>query len=96
MGMFINIQADHILRNLRKPGEKGYKIPKGKAVVLVYTIKTNNYHCNCRTVSLREIIYIYIYIYILKEWRTAVPPTENCARKTVPGSENISPACYTT
>ncbi|KAH3850896.1 3-oxo-5-alpha-steroid 4-dehydrogenase 1-like [Dreissena polymorpha] len=28
-GMFINIQSDHILRNLRKPGETGYKIPKG-------------------------------------------------------------------
>ena len=28
-GMAINIHSDHILRNLRKPGEKGYKIPKG-------------------------------------------------------------------
>ncbi|KAJ8308087.1 hypothetical protein KUTeg_012961, partial [Tegillarca granosa] len=28
-GMFINIQSDHILRNLRKPGETGYKIPTG-------------------------------------------------------------------
>ncbi|OWF54338.1 3-oxo-5-alpha-steroid 4-dehydrogenase 1-like [Mizuhopecten yessoensis] len=28
-GMFINIHSDHILRNLRKPGEKGYKIPQG-------------------------------------------------------------------
>ncbi|KAH3850894.1 3-oxo-5-alpha-steroid 4-dehydrogenase 1-like [Dreissena polymorpha] len=28
-GMFINIQSDHILRNLRQPGETGYKIPKG-------------------------------------------------------------------
>ena len=29
-GMFTNIYSDHILRNLRKPGETGYKIPKGK------------------------------------------------------------------
>ncbi|CAH2283900.1 3-oxo-5-alpha-steroid 4-dehydrogenase 1 [Pelobates cultripes] len=29
-GMFINIYSDHILRNLRKPGETGYKIPRGK------------------------------------------------------------------
>ncbi|XP_060067583.1 3-oxo-5-alpha-steroid 4-dehydrogenase 1-like [Ylistrum balloti] len=29
VGMIINIHSDHILRNLRKPGEKGYKIPKG-------------------------------------------------------------------
>ena len=28
-GLFINWQADGILRNLRKPGETGYKIPKG-------------------------------------------------------------------
>ena len=29
LGMAINIHSDHILRNLRKPGEKGYKIPRG-------------------------------------------------------------------
>ncbi|WKX99924.1 hypothetical protein Q1695_014639 [Nippostrongylus brasiliensis] len=28
-GMYINIQSDSILRNLRKPGEAGYKIPRG-------------------------------------------------------------------
>jgi len=28
-GMGINLHSDHILRNLRKPGEKGYKIPRG-------------------------------------------------------------------
>lgn len=28
-GMAANIQADHILRNLRKPGETAYKIPTG-------------------------------------------------------------------
>ncbi|XP_078694369.1 3-oxo-5-alpha-steroid 4-dehydrogenase 1-like [Branchiostoma floridae x Branchiostoma belcheri] len=28
-GMAINLHADHILRNLRKPGETGYKIPQG-------------------------------------------------------------------
>lgn len=28
-GMFINIHSDSILRNLRKPGETGYKIPRG-------------------------------------------------------------------
>ncbi|KAL6079446.1 3-oxo-5-alpha-steroid 4-dehydrogenase 1 [Balamuthia mandrillaris] len=28
-GMAINIHSDHILRNLRKPGEQGYKIPRG-------------------------------------------------------------------
>eukprot|EP00742_Colponemidia_sp_Colp-10_P000523 GILJ01000569.1.p1 GENE.GILJ01000569.1~~GILJ01000569.1.p1 ORF type:complete len:273 (+),score=19.96 GILJ01000569.1:37-819(+) len=30
-GMYINIQADYILMNLRKPGEKEYKIPHGGA-----------------------------------------------------------------
>jgi len=28
IGMSINWRADHILINLRKPGETGYKIPK--------------------------------------------------------------------
>lgn len=28
-GFVMNIHSDHILRNLRKPGEKGYKIPEG-------------------------------------------------------------------
>ncbi|XP_031564859.1 3-oxo-5-alpha-steroid 4-dehydrogenase 1-like [Actinia tenebrosa] len=28
-GMMLNIQADNILTNLRKPGETGYKIPRG-------------------------------------------------------------------
>jgi protein-S-isoprenylcysteine O-methyltransferase Ste14 len=28
IGWFINVQSDHILLNLRKPGEKTYKIPK--------------------------------------------------------------------
>ena len=30
VGMTINLHSDHILRNLRKPGETGYKIPRGK------------------------------------------------------------------
>jgi len=29
IGLAINIHSDHILRSLRKPGEAGYKIPKG-------------------------------------------------------------------
>ncbi len=29
LGMCINMHSDHILRNLRKPGETGYKIPRG-------------------------------------------------------------------
>ena len=29
IGMTINIHSDHVLRNLRKPGESGYKIPRG-------------------------------------------------------------------
>ncbi|XP_008933929.1 PREDICTED: 3-oxo-5-alpha-steroid 4-dehydrogenase 1-like, partial [Merops nubicus] len=29
IGMAINIHSDYILRNLRKPGETGYKIPRG-------------------------------------------------------------------
>ncbi|KAM4550148.1 3-oxo-5-alpha-steroid 4-dehydrogenase 1 [Fundulus diaphanus] len=29
LGWLMNIHSDHILRNLRKPGETGYKIPRG-------------------------------------------------------------------
>ena len=29
-GMTANIHCDYILRNLRKPGETGYKIPQGE------------------------------------------------------------------
>ncbi|KAL1783531.1 3-oxo-5-alpha-steroid 4-dehydrogenase 1 [Sigmodon hispidus] len=29
LGLVINIHSDYILRNLRKPGETGYKIPRG-------------------------------------------------------------------
>jgi steroid 5-alpha reductase family enzyme len=29
LGVYINIQSDNILLNLRKPGESGYKIPYG-------------------------------------------------------------------
>lgn len=28
-GMAVNVHSDHVLRNLRKPGETGYKIPRG-------------------------------------------------------------------
>ena len=31
LGLFINLHSDAVLRNLRKPGESGYKIPRGGA-----------------------------------------------------------------
>ncbi|XP_052769043.1 3-oxo-5-alpha-steroid 4-dehydrogenase 1-like isoform X2 [Mya arenaria] len=34
-GMLVNIHADHVLRNLRRPGETGYKIPRGGMFELV-------------------------------------------------------------
>ncbi|XP_072319779.1 3-oxo-5-alpha-steroid 4-dehydrogenase 2-like [Eucyclogobius newberryi] len=34
-GMIMNIHSDHILRNLRKPGETSYKIPRGGLFELV-------------------------------------------------------------
>lgn len=30
IGWLVNMHSDHILRNLRQPGESGYKIPTGK------------------------------------------------------------------
>ena len=35
LGLAINLDADAVLRNLRKPGESGYKIPRGGAFELV-------------------------------------------------------------
>eukprot|EP00808_Paulinella_micropora_P029859 g9094.t1 len=35
VGAAINVHADHVLRNLRKPGETGYKIPFGGAFEFV-------------------------------------------------------------
>ena len=35
IGMAINIHSDHILRNLRKPGETGYRIPRGRLFPLL-------------------------------------------------------------
>ena len=32
-GFIVNLQSDSILRNLRKPGETGYKIPRGNCGV---------------------------------------------------------------
>lgn len=37
-GMIINLHSDSILRNLRKPGESGYKIPYGKLVFRNFNI----------------------------------------------------------
>ncbi|XP_061597932.1 3-oxo-5-alpha-steroid 4-dehydrogenase 1 [Cololabis saira] len=35
VGWLVNLHSDHILRNLRKPGETGYKIPRGGMFELV-------------------------------------------------------------
>ena len=41
VGMAINIHSDAVLRNLRKPNETGYKIPKG------YKENIPAYYVNC-------------------------------------------------
>uniref|UniRef100_H2ZL32 3-oxo-5-alpha-steroid 4-dehydrogenase n=1 Tax=Ciona savignyi TaxID=51511 RepID=H2ZL32_CIOSA len=35
VGMLVNLHSDHVLRNLRRPNEVGYKIPRGGAFELV-------------------------------------------------------------
>ncbi|XP_064603174.1 LOW QUALITY PROTEIN: 3-oxo-5-alpha-steroid 4-dehydrogenase 1-like [Liolophura sinensis] len=54
VGMGVNIHSDHILMNLRKPGETGYKIPKGGmfsfvsgANFLGEVIEWSGYACAC-------------------------------------------------
>ena len=41
-GMVINIHSDHTLRNLRKPGETGYKIPKGRLLYIPTSLFREN------------------------------------------------------
>jgi len=43
--MYINVQSDNILRHLRKPGEKGYHMPKGKENVSVPHSAGHNLQC---------------------------------------------------
>ena len=33
LGMLLNMHSDYILRNLRRPGESGYKIPRGEVLI---------------------------------------------------------------
>lgn len=44
LGWIINIHSDHILRNLREPGETGYKIPRGKAIIIRLTAPFMNWN----------------------------------------------------
>ena len=37
LGMAINVHSDSVLRNLRKPGETGYKVPHGGLCVCSIT-----------------------------------------------------------
>lgn len=37
-GMAINIHSDYILRNLRKPGEVNYKIPRGQCLIMMSSV----------------------------------------------------------
>ncbi|MEQ2287369.1 hypothetical protein AMECASPLE_011640 [Ameca splendens] len=41
VGWLMNIHSDHILRNLRKPGETGYKIPRGKGFLSARTHRSD-------------------------------------------------------
>ncbi|XP_029445866.1 3-oxo-5-alpha-steroid 4-dehydrogenase 1 isoform X2 [Rhinatrema bivittatum] len=39
-GILINIHSDHLLRNLRAPGETGYKIPRGRQHALSFRLRS--------------------------------------------------------
>lgn len=45
LGCIINIHSNHILRNLRKPGETDYKIPRGKTAIIRLTAPFMNWKC---------------------------------------------------
>lgn len=44
VGMTINIHSDHILRSLRKPGETGYVIPRGRLLLINCTLNYRLQH----------------------------------------------------
>ena len=49
LGLAINIHSDHILRNLRKPGETGYKIPRGQCILLCIPTDPNRQTTHTQT-----------------------------------------------
>uniref|UniRef100_A0A8B9JK13 Steroid-5-alpha-reductase, alpha polypeptide 2a n=1 Tax=Astyanax mexicanus TaxID=7994 RepID=A0A8B9JK13_ASTMX len=67
-GMAINIHSDHILRNLRKPGEITYKIPKGNEAL---NISSSN------SISIIHFI-IYSNRVSLNQSYTEYPDSKEC------------------
>lgn len=63
-GMYINWDSDNILRNLRKPGETGYKIP---TVCIRYNSIVVMMYNDSLIVIFVEIdtVYVYIYVYVI-------------------------------
>jgi len=59
LGMAGNIHSDAILRGLRKPGETGYKIPRGIINLLLRATQTPNYsHYNHRLLFIpRDVLF---------------------------------------
>lgn len=51
IGVWINIHSDTILRNLRKPGEHGYKIPRGMYFIFYCKIH------GCKITGMASTIY---------------------------------------
>lgn len=56
VGWLMNVHSDHILRNLRKPGETGYKIPTGNS----HNHETLDHEKNCFSLTNTNICIIPI------------------------------------
>ena len=53
--MLLNLHSDHILRNLRRPGESGYKIPRGEVFTFALFQLSRTFRRSLRVCVRREL-----------------------------------------
>ena len=75
IGMFVNVQSDNVLLNLRKPGETGYKIPQGGAYKYV--------SCPNLMGEMLEWIGFAVLVGALPAWSFAIWTIANLAPRAV-------------
>lgn len=85
VGWLVNMHSDHILRNLRQPGETGYKIPTGKGLNhetlggiispttanISYTPITAHQTVRERILNVEALFTLWCYLYLGLEFGSA-------------------------
>jgi hypothetical protein len=76
LGFGINLKADQILFNLRKPGDTGYKVPRGISSFLVLIISSpGRRHCPRHRPGVRlDRIGFLFDCWLSRERQTLQPP----------------------